>query len=229
MLSTAEGILFALLLVAGVPALSLLTARARDLRAVPRLDLYLSALLSQWLLAALGVIVVITSSAGFSATGFRAVSPSAFLLWTLWVAGTALAGLGLLMFLERFGWWPPEAPLVRLLIPESLQEKLWAALMVAPTAAFCEEFLYRGYLLFQLSQWFHSMPWAWAGSSAAFGLAHGYQGFAGMLRAGALGALLAYPVVRLGTLYPSMAAHFLIDAVALAWLGPKFLKSQART
>jgi len=35
-----------------------------------------------------------------------------------------------------------------------------------------------------------------------------------------LGALLAYPVVRLGNLYPSMFAHWLIDTVALVWLGP---------
>ena len=44
-----------------------------------------------------------------------------------------------------------------------------------------------------------------------------------MVRASLLGALLAYPVIHFGSLYPSMLAHGLIDAVALAWLGPKFL------
>jgi membrane protease YdiL (CAAX protease family) len=34
---------------------------------------------------------------------------------------------------------------------------------------------------------------------------------------------LAVPVIRTGSLWPSIAAHFLIDAVALAWLGPRFL------
>ena len=42
--------------------------------------------------------------------------------------------------------------------------------------------------------------------------------------AGLLGALLAWPVVEMGSLYPSMTAHFLIDAVALLWLGPKFVR-----
>jgi membrane protease YdiL (CAAX protease family) len=42
-------------------------------------------------------------------------------------------------------------------------------------------------------------------------------------------ARLTIPVIRLGSLYPSMAAHFLIDAVALAWLGPRFLKEDQRT
>ncbi|MBZ5542274.1 MAG: CPBP family intramembrane metalloprotease, partial [Acidobacteriia bacterium] len=90
-------------------------------------------------------------------------------------------------------------------------------------AALCEEFLYRGYLLSQLSVWLGGSLWAWAMSAIAFGLAHCYQGLNGMARAAILGALLAYPVLRLGSLYPSMAAHFLIDAVALAWLGPRFL------
>jgi hypothetical protein len=47
-----------------------------------------------------------------------------------------------------------------------------------------------------------------------------------MVRAGLLGALLAWPVVQMGSLYPSMTAHFLIDAVALLWLGPKFLRQE---
>jgi uncharacterized protein len=114
-----------------------------------------------------------------------------------------------------------------LLLPANRAEKLWAVLFVAPTAALCEEFLYRGYLMAQLSRWFHSVPWAWGVSSAAFGLAHVYQRANGMLRAALLGALLAYPVVHLGSIYPSMAAHFLIDALALAWLGPRMLGNKA--
>ena len=64
--------------------------------------------------------------------------------------------------------------------------------------------------------------WALAASSVVFGFAHIYQGLGGVLRAAALGALLAYPVIHLGSLYPSMAAHFVIDAVALGWLAPRF-------
>jgi len=71
----------------------------------------------------------------------------------------------------------------------------------------------------------HSSVWAWSLSSAAFGLAHFYQRPSGMMRAAALGALLAWPVVRTGSLYPSMASHFLIDAAAFGWLGPRLLKS----
>ena len=221
MAAKAVGIVFAVLLIVGAPALSFLTARDPNIRLLPRPVLYRSAVISQWLLAAVYVAVVWLTSV--EPAFFRMLPPTAFIHWTLLVVGVALAGLLVLLLLERRGWWPPESELVYLLLPSSRREKLWAVLFVAPTAALCEEFLYRGYLMTQLSQWFHSVPWAWGVSSAAFGLAHMYQRFNGMLRAALLGALLAYPVVRLGSIYPSMAAHFLIDALALAWLGPTML------
>jgi membrane protease YdiL (CAAX protease family) len=201
--------------------LSFRTTRDPNIRLLPRLVLYRSAVISQWLMAAAYVAVVKLTS--MNPAFFRAIPATAFIRWTLLVVGVSLAGLVVLLQLERRGWWPAESDLVYLLLPSSRAEKLWAVFFVAPTAALCEEFLYRGYLLTQLSQWFHSVSWAWAVSSAAFGLAHIYQRLNGMLRAALLGALLAYPVVRLGSVYPSMAAHFLIDALALAWLGPKML------
>jgi membrane protease YdiL (CAAX protease family) len=50
-----------------------------------------------------------------------------------------------------------------------------------------------------------------------------------MTRAGMLGALLAYPVVRFGSLYPAMLAHWMIDAVALVWLGPWMIGKDTTT
>jgi membrane protease YdiL (CAAX protease family) len=224
MLTKLVGSFFVLLLVAGVPLLSYLTARRAHLRLIPRPDLYLSAVISQWFLAALGVLVVLTTGPGFRAVGFRAIPLAPLARWTLLLTGVSLAALGLVLLLEQRSWWPEERELVHLLMPQTRLEKLLAVVMLAPTAALCEEFLYRGYLLVQFSQWFGTFPWAWIGSSVAFGLAHAYQGLNGMVRAALLGALLAYPVVHLGSLYPSMVAHFLIDALALAWMGPRFLK-----
>jgi len=221
MITKAVGIVFVLLLVVGAPVLSFTTSREPNIRLLPRLVLYRSAVISQWLLAA--VYVAVARLTSMNPLFFRAIPWTALIRWTLLVVGVSLAGLVVLLILERRGWWPPESELVYLMLPSNRMEKLWAVLFVAPTAALCEEFLYRGYLMTQLSQWFHSVPWAWGVSSAAFGLAHTYQRVNGMLRAALLGALLAYPVVRLGSIYPSMAAHFLIDALALAWLGPAML------
>ena len=216
-------VLFILFLVVGVPALSLSTARDSRLRQMPRLALYLSAAISQWVLASVGLLIFFLSSLSAFSIGFRSLAPVTALIWAGALVALSVTGIGLGLFLECRGWWPAESELVHLLIPQTLQEKFWSVVLLAPTAALCEEFLYRGFLLAQLSQWLRSGTSAWAASSLAFGLAHVYQGWNGMVRASLLGALLAYPVVHSGSLYPSMLAHGLIDALALAWLGPRFL------
>ena len=223
MLPRALSVLFILFLVVGVPVLSSSTARDTQVRQMPRLALYLSATISQWLLAGLGLLIFFLSPLSVFSVGFRTLAPVTALTWAGALAALSVVGIRLGLFFERRGWWPPEAELVYLLIPKTRQEKFWSVLVLAPTAALCEEFLYRGFLLAQLTQWLRSSAWAWAASSLAFGLAHVYQGWSGTLRASLLGALLAYPVIHFGSLYPSMLAHGLIDALALAWLGPRFL------
>jgi membrane protease YdiL (CAAX protease family) len=224
MLSKLVEILFVFLLVVGVPLLSYLTARREDIHLLPRSALYFSSLLSQWFLAATGAGVASISFNTLGATGFKTISATDFLAWTALLTIVCLAVMGTLLFLELRGWWPSESELLHALLPETRLEKVWCVAGLAPTAAFCEEFLYRGYLLAQLSLWLHSLAWGWAISSLAFGLAHSYQGLTGMARAAMLGALLAYPLVHLGSLYPSMAAHFAVDAIGLVWLGPRFLR-----
>ncbi len=227
MMANLAAIVFVLLLLAGVPALSFHTARRSRLLGIPRLALYFSAVVSQWVLALLGLFVVLTTARDRVAATFQLLPVSILVKWSALLAAISLAGMGACLLLERLGWWPKEPDLVYLLIPETAREKLWALCIVTPTAAFCEEFIYRGYLLMQLGHWFHSVSWAWGISSLAFGLAHMYQGWSGVLRAALLGALLALPVVRLGSLYPAIAAHALIDALALVWLGPRFLRQES--
>lgn len=226
MLPMLARILFSLFLIAGVPVLSWHSARPSELRGIPKTALYLSAVVSQWVLAAIGVVVVAVAWPGWSKAGFRAVSFPGFVQWTLLVTVVSVLGLGLFLLLEHRGWWPEETEMVRLLMPESTREKLWALFGLAPTAGLCEEFLYRGFLLAEATGWLHSVFWGVVVSSLAFGMAHLYQGVNGMFRAALLGALLAYPVVQVGSLYPSMAAHFLIDATALLWLGPRFVEQE---
>jgi len=229
MLPKALSVLFILFLLVGVPVLSLSTARDSQVRQMPRLALYISAAISQWVLAGLGLLIFFLSSLSAFSVGFRTLAPVAALAWAGALVALSVAGIRLGLFLELRGWWLPEAELVYLLIPKTRQEKFWSVLLLAPTAALCEEFLYRGFLLAQLTQWLRSGAWAWAASSLAFGLAHVYQGWNGMVRASLLGALLAYPVIHFGSLYPSMLAHGLIDALAFAWLGPKFLPPRSVT
>jgi membrane protease YdiL (CAAX protease family) len=231
MLASILSILFIIVLIVGVPVLSRSTTRDSQLHQMPRLTLYISAAISQWALAVMGLLVFFFSSLTAFSVGFRSLPPLTALTWAGALAALSVAAIGVGLVLEWRGWWPAEPELVRVLIPRTRQEKFWSVVLLVPTAALCEEFLYRGFLLAQLSQWLRSGAWAWAASSLAFGLAHVYQGWSGMVRASLLGALLAYPVLHFGSLYPSMLAHGLIDAVALAWLGPRFLvgnKEQAR-
>jgi membrane protease YdiL (CAAX protease family) len=212
---------FVFVLAVVVPLLSYRTSRQLEILALPRLQLYYSAALSQWMLAALGGVVVWVSSLTFSAIGFRAAPMLAMVFWMAVLSGVSLGSLGLVVWFEQRGWFARESDLVYALIPQTLKEKVWAALVISPTAAVCEEFLYRGFLQTELSIWFHSFILATAISSVVFGMAHAYQGLSGIVRAALLGALLSIPVIRVGTIFPSMASHFLIDAVALVWLGPR--------
>ena len=217
---------FSIFLIIGVPLLSWRSARPEQLQGIPKTAIYFSAVVSQWVLAGVGALVVYVAALEWQAVGLAAVAESEFFKWTAELVVVSVAGLGLVLLLEQRGWWPKESEMVQLLLPQNRREKLWAFLGLAPTAGLCEEFLYRGFLLAEVAAWFHSAVWGVVISSIAFGCAHFYQGLNGMVRAGLLGALLAWPVVQTGSLYPSMTAHFLIDAVALLWLGPKFVRQE---
>jgi uncharacterized protein len=216
---------FVLFLLGGLPVLGVRTMRQADPSIIPRRALYFSAALSQWLLVALTFIIALTSPAAFAK--FHPINPAQFGKWAVALLLISLSGIGAVLILEKGGWWPEESKWVYALVPRTTREKLWALALLAPTAGFCEEFVYRGYLLTQLFGYLHSVAGAWIISSLAFGLAHAYQKPSGVARAALLGALLAWPVVRLGSIYPSMAAHFLIDAIALVWLAPATLKRES--
>lgn len=87
----------------------------------------------------------------------------------------------------------------------------WAALSV--TAGVTEEVIWRGFgltLLFALLPGVHpAVPIVLA--AAAFGWAHFYQGFTGMLATGALGGILALLLWVSGSLLLPMLLHALLD------------------
>ena len=227
MVEIAAQIGFLLVLVVGIPAMSWITASDPQVRSASRPALYFSAALSEWLFAGMGLAAVRVARLGATSLGLRNLSWISFADWTGLIVLASCAGLLLILALERRGWWPDESDLVHLLMPKTRTEKIWALALVAPTAALAEEFLYRGYLFSMIARTLHSTAWAWGLSSVVFGIAHLYQRPNGMVRAGLLGALLAWPLVRTGSIYPSVAAHFLIDALAFGWLGAKLLKPPA--
>jgi CAAX protease family protein len=109
------------------------------------------------------------------------------------------------------------------ILPRSLVELL-PYLALAVTAGVCEEFLYRGFAMAALAR--AGLP-IWAvvlATSALFGLAHAYQGRAGVLGTGVLGVLLAIARIVYRSLAPVMIWHTAVDVVA-GIAGPKYLRA----
>jgi membrane protease YdiL (CAAX protease family) len=100
-------------------------------------------------------------------------------------------------------------PLAVAFIPRTPVERAWM-IPVALTAGFGEELLYRGYFIAVLAPW---LSWwgAAAVSAVSFGLAHNYQGLAGIVRCALLGAALTLVVAVSGSLLPAMVLHATMD------------------
>jgi hypothetical protein len=105
-------------------------------------------------------------------------------------------------------------------VPHTRKELYWFS-GVSVTAGFCEEFLFRGYLIWVFSPWF-----GWWGAAALslpfFAIAHlpVYQGWNGVLRTGIVGAVFTLVVAIFNSLWPAIALHALIDLSqgTMAWL-----------
>ena len=85
--------------------------------------------------------------------------------------------------------------------------------VVGITAGVCEEWLYRGFFLAVVAALAGGLP-AWAlilVAAAAFGLAHAYQGRAGILSTGVLGGVMAALYLQTGSLLLPVLLHAIID------------------
>lgn len=95
------------------------------------------------------------------------------------------------------------------------EKKLWN--YVSLTAGVTEEIIYRGFLIFALAYLFPNIS-IWIIiliASILFGLAHTYQGFAsGVLRTTVIGILFSILYIGLGSIFPLIIFHFLIDYLA---------------
>jgi membrane protease YdiL (CAAX protease family) len=100
---------------------------------------------------------------------------------------------------------------VSALIPHNRVERAWFV-PVAITAGLCEEFIYRGFLLWALRPWLGLWGAALA-STVSFGFAHAYQGRSGAIRAGTLGAVFAVLAIAMGSVVPGMVLHALLDLI----------------
>jgi len=85
--------------------------------------------------------------------------------------------------------------------------------LVGITAGVCEEWLYRGFFLAVIAALVGRPP-TWAlilVAAAAFGLAHAYQGRAGIMSTGVLGGVMAALCLQTGSLLLPVLLHAAID------------------
>jgi membrane protease YdiL (CAAX protease family) len=85
--------------------------------------------------------------------------------------------------------------------------------MVGITAGVCEEWLYRGFFLAVVAALGHGLPSAAlvAIAAVAFGVAHAYQGWTGVLTTGVLGGVMALLYVETSSLLLPVLLHAAID------------------
>jgi membrane protease YdiL (CAAX protease family) len=85
--------------------------------------------------------------------------------------------------------------------------------VVGVTAGVCEEWLYRGFFLAVVAAAGGGLP-TWVlvlAAAVAFGLAHAYQGRAGIVGTGLLGGGMAAMYLQTGSLLLPVVLHALID------------------
>jgi uncharacterized protein len=205
-------------------------ARLKKLLALPAVDtkeklaLYAATIGFQW--AFCGVVVWRAIARGVTARELGLGSGGWVGIVSAGVTGAVLVGGLQWMNLRRIGRMEGAAPellrkLARRLMPVTVIEYLpYSALAI--TAGVCEEFIYRGFLLAALLR----VGWpVWAGvvlTSALFGLAHAYQGRAGIVSTGIFGVLLALGRLAFGSLVPVMMWHAGLD-LAAGIAGPRYL------
>ncbi|WP_459502674.1 CPBP family intramembrane glutamic endopeptidase [Bacillus sp. C1] len=105
------------------------------------------------------------------------------------------------------------------MLPTNYRESLlW--ILICMTAGITEELLFRSFMMYYLAQLF---PWlstmgVLMVSSIIFGVAHIYQGWKGVVGTMFLGFLLGWLYITIGSIYPSMLLHIIIDLLVLVRL-----------
>jgi hypothetical protein len=149
--------------------------------------------------------------------------PLASLIGGSWATGRAilrdvgiavlfLIGSSMILGLLQFALRNRPTLAVRNLLPQTaLETVVW--ILLAATAGFCEEIIFRGYLQQQLGCIAHNPIAGLFLQAVAFGVCHGYQGTKSMFVLAVYGCLFGLLARQQRSLRPGMVAHFLQDGV----------------
>jgi membrane protease YdiL (CAAX protease family) len=174
-----------------------------------------------WGCSALVAALWITRDLPLSALGLE--MPTGVRLWVPLVLTAALAAAQFSSGL-RIAHLPDRTPLRRRIgpagsvLPHGASE-LPVFAGVALSAGFCEELLFRGFVIW-LFQPFMGWWIAAIASLALFAVAHAYQGSAGLARSAIFGAAFTVMVFLTRSLWPAIVLHAAFDWMGglIAWL-----------
>ncbi|MEE2669491.1 MAG: CPBP family intramembrane glutamic endopeptidase [Gemmatimonadota bacterium] len=195
-----------------LPVLAVAQVQAGDGMAVNRTEIYLT---SGFSILVLGLISL---GLGLQTLGLERLGlgphPRDITAEVLWTVTLVVAGililLGFSLIRKRIG--SLENRIIRDLMPVTSREKKFFV-GLALCAGFGEEVAYRGYAVSALVMATGSPFFALLSTSAAFGVLHSYQGKLGVVRTSLVGLLMGVAFIHIGSLWPPMIAHALIDLV----------------
>lgn len=176
------------------------------------LPLYLGLIIAEW--ALLWYVIV-----GMRKYGARMGD----LLGTPWARGGKLVRDFALAIGFWALWYGAELAVARILGDAGAQSydsllprgpfEVAAWIVLAVSAGFCEEAIFRGYLLHQFRAYSHSAALAVIAQALVFGVAHGYQGLRDVVTIAVLGAALGGLALWRKSLRPGMIAHAWMDII----------------
>ncbi len=163
---------------------------------------------AEWTVALVIIACLVLSGAGARAIGLQPPRPR--ILIVLIAVALVLAAAIILTPVQTSSVKRPLLPS----LPRTHFERWFMLLVVAPTAAVCEETIYRGLLLRFLAALIGLWP-AMIVQSLLFAYMHGgvYQPLFLFVNGSVLGFLIALLVNWRGNLRAAMSVHFLIDAL----------------
>jgi CAAX protease family protein len=127
--------------------------------------------------------------------------------------GSAIIGTGL----TRIGFSSPKTPLPSLVPGRTVAEYVLAFVLVVIVAV-AEETIFRGYFMLRLKGVSGSTFVAVLLSAVIFSFGHGYEGSAGVVTVGIMGAVFALVYVWRKSLVAPIVMHFLQDFVVIVFL-----------
>jgi membrane protease YdiL (CAAX protease family) len=203
------------LVMIGLPVVAMAQLLVLDEELPPRKAIYSGTLVTLMVLGALSLGVG-PWYPGWDRMGLTAASPGPVLVEAGVVTLVALvlvfAGRGVERLLNL-----RQTDLMRLILPADRGDRAWFV-AVSFAAGIGEELAYRGFAMGALIAMGLSPLAALVFTSVSFALLHGYQGVLGALRAGTLGLVLGWSVLRTGLLWPAIAAHAGLDLILGLWL-----------